>query len=49
MRCILVEIVIEYFEYEKDSFELFEGRDLVFSMWYLCMFIVDGKIYNCVK
>lgn len=50
-RWILVEIVFEYFEFEveKDRFELFVGKNLVFSMWYLCMFIVDGKIYNCVE
>lgn len=50
-RWILVEIVFEYFEFEveKDKFELFVGKNLVFSMWYLCMFIVDGKIYNCVE
>lgn len=49
MRCILAETVTEHFEHEKDSFELFEGRDSVFSMWYPCTFIVDGKTYNCVE
>lgn len=49
MRCIPAETVTEHFEHEKDSFELFEGRDSVFSMWYPCTFIVDGKTYNCVE
>lgn len=45
------ETVPEHFEFEveKDRFELFAGKNSVFSMWYPCTFIVDGKTYNCVE
>lgn len=45
------ETVPEHFEFEveKDKFELFAGKNSVFSMWYPCTFIVDGKTYNCVE
>lgn len=48
---IPADTVTEYFEHnvENDSFELFEGKDSVFSMWYPCTFIVEGKTYNCVE